>query len=156
MINIMLTSSSLPNHLLGEALYSICHILYKVPNKSWKKKTLHEIWKNWTSNIKILEVWGCLVKINIPIKKRRKLGPNAIGYIFIGYSLNSVTYRFLVINSEILEISNNPTLESCDAIFFEHIFPLKNKLSKLVRDSDSNSFVEITSNLNLQSQENSY
>lgn len=38
MINIMLTSSSLPNHLLGEALYSICHILYKVPNKSWKKK----------------------------------------------------------------------------------------------------------------------
>ena len=61
-----------------------------------------------------------------------------------------------MINSEILEISNNPTLESCDAIFFEHIFPLKNKLSKLVRDSNSNSFIEITSNLNLKNQENSY
>ena len=55
MINIMLTSSSLPNNLLGEALYSTCHILYRVPNKSWKKKTLYEIWKNWTSNLKILE-----------------------------------------------------------------------------------------------------
>lgn len=81
---------------------SFIEFLIKVEKK---KKPVYEIWKNWTSNLKILEVGG----VEYSNKKRRQLGPNAVGYIFIGYSLNSVTYRFLVINSEILEISNNPT-----------------------------------------------
>lgn len=47
--------------------------------------------------------------------------------IFIGYSLNSNTYRFLVIKSEINEISNDTIIESRDAVFLENIFPFKIK-----------------------------
>lgn len=44
----------------------------------------------------------------------------------------------------------------CDATFFEHIFPLKNKLSKSIWDSNSNCLLEITLNLNLKNQQNFY
>ena len=42
MVNVMLTSSSLLNHLWGEALYSTCHILNRVPYKGLDK-TPYEI-----------------------------------------------------------------------------------------------------------------
>lgn len=54
-----------------------------------------------------------------------KIGPKTVDCIFIGYSLHSTTYRFLVINYEVNDISNNTTMESRDAIFFEDVFPLK-------------------------------
>ena len=63
-------------------------------------------------NLKYLRVWGCLTKVNIPINKKRKIGPKTIDCVFVGYSLHSTTYRFLVINSEIAEISNNIIMES--------------------------------------------
>ena len=71
---------------------------------------------------------GCLTKVNIPIVKKRKVGPKTIDCAFVGYFVNSTTCRFLVINSKILEISNNIITKSKDAIFFENIFSMKNKL----------------------------
>ena len=49
--------------------------------------------------------------------------------------MHSNTYRFLVVNSKVSEISNNTILETRDATFFENVFPLKNKLSKPVCDT---------------------
>jgi len=49
--------------------------------------------------------------------------------------MHSTTYRFLVVNSEVSEISNGTIMESRNATFFENIFPLKNKLSKSVCDT---------------------
>ena len=72
-------------------------------------------------------MWGCLAKVGIPEPKRKKIGPKTVDAVFIGYSLDSNTYRFLVINSEISEILNNTLIESRDATFFENIFPFKNQ-----------------------------
>ena len=33
MVNVILTSSSLPNNLWGEALYFVCHVLNRIPYK---------------------------------------------------------------------------------------------------------------------------
>ena len=44
-------------------------------------------------------MWGCLTKVNIPINKKRKIGPKTVNYVFVGYSLHSTTYRFLVVKS---------------------------------------------------------
>ena len=54
--------------------------------------------------------------------------------VFVGYSLHNTTYRFLIINSEVSEISKNTIMESSDVTFFENVFPLKNKLSKSICD----------------------
>ena len=61
--------------------------------------------------------------------------------MFIGYVCNSLCYRFLVIKSDIFE--SYTIIESENAIFFEHVFPLKNK-EKVLHDSIeiSNDFVD--------------
>jgi hypothetical protein len=71
-------------------------------------------------------VWRCLAKVNIRITKKRKIG---LDCAFAGYSLNNTTCRCLVINFDIPEILNNINIESRGVIFFENIFPMKNKLS---------------------------
>ena len=88
-----------------------------MPFKNYEK-TPYELWKNKKPSIKCLKVWGCLAKVNIPIVRKRKIGFKTVDYVFVGYSLNSTTYRFLVFNSKVSEISNNTIIESRDAVFF--------------------------------------
>ena len=59
---------------------------------------------------------------------KEKIGPKNVDAIFIGYALDSNINRFLVVNSEISEISNNIIIEVRDAVYFENIFPLKSKI----------------------------
>jgi len=68
---------------------------------------------------------GYLAKVNISINKKRKIEPKTIDYVFVGYSLHSITYRFLVVNLEVYEISNDTIMESRHVTFFENVFPLK-------------------------------
>ena len=49
--------------------------------------------------------------------------------MFISYACNSTCYIFLVIKSDLLE--SYTIIESKNAIFFEHVFPLKNKEKEL-------------------------
>ena len=51
-----------------------------------------------------------------------KLGVRATTCAFLGYTINSTTYRFL-------NIENNVIFESGDAIFHEENFPFKSKNS---------------------------
>nr|KYP36468.1 Copia protein [Cajanus cajan] len=55
MINAMLISSSLPDNLWGEAWFTSCHILNRIPYKS-SDKTPYELWKNRKPNLKYLKV----------------------------------------------------------------------------------------------------
>ncbi|CAL9030102.1 unnamed protein product [Prunus brigantina] len=96
--------------------------------------TPYEIWKKRAPNLQVLKVWGCLVKVTIPEPKRKKIGPKTVDSVFLGYAHNSSANRFLVINSEISEISNNTILESRDATYFEDIFPFKTRIQKQVVD----------------------
>ena len=57
-------------------------------------------------------MWGCLVKVQVPLPKRQKLGQNIMDYIFIGHANNSAAYGFLVHKSKIAEIHVNTILES--------------------------------------------
>jgi len=49
--------------------------------------------------------------------------------IFIGYALNSSSYRFLIHKSEILDIHANMIIEFRD-VFFKDIFPYKQEEDK--------------------------
>ena len=64
-------------------------------------------------------------KVNIPINKKRKLGPKIMDYVFPGYGQRSIDYRFLVVKSNVPDMQVDSIMESHDVIFFENIFPVK-------------------------------
>jgi hypothetical protein len=64
-----------------------------------------------------------MAKFNVPINKKRKLGPRIMDCIFLGYASCSIAYRFLV--SKVPNVYVDTIMESCEATLFEHIFPMK-------------------------------
>ena len=50
-----------------------------------------------------------------------------VDVIFTGYALDSKVNQFLVVNSDISEISNNIIIEARN-VYFENIFPFKSRI----------------------------
>ena len=101
-----------------------CHVLNRVPTKN-KTITPFEEWERKRLKLSYLRTWGCLAKVNIPIPKKRKLGPKTVDCVLLGYAFHSIGYRFLIIKSEVSDMHVGTILESNDATFFENIFPMK-------------------------------
>ena len=59
----------------------------------------------------------------LPEPKRKKIGSKTSYCMFIGYTERSATYRFLVLKSDVLD--HNSIIETKNAEFFKHIYPLK-------------------------------
>jgi hypothetical protein len=57
--------------------------------------------------------------------KNYKLGPRVVDCVFLGYASYSIAYKFLVVKSEVPDVYVDTIMESHDATFFEHIFPMK-------------------------------
>jgi hypothetical protein len=110
--------------MVREALLTSCHVLNRVPLKD-KEKTPYEEWEGRKPSLSYLRTWGCLAKVNVPITKKRKLGPKTVDCVFLGYAHRSIAYRFLVVKSEVPDVHVDTMMESRDATFFEHIFPMK-------------------------------
>ena len=79
---------------------------------------------------KYLKVWGCLAKVEVPPPKQVTIGPKTVDCIFIGYALNSSAYRFIVHKSENPNMTEGTTIESRNVVFFENIFPCKDKVQQ--------------------------
>ena len=61
---------------------------------------------------------GCLAKVNVPIPKKRKLGPKTMDCVFLGYAQRSTAYRFLVVKSEVPDVHVDTIMEYRDATIF--------------------------------------
>jgi hypothetical protein len=68
---------------------------------------------------------GCLTKVNVPINKKRKLGPKFVDCVFLGYAFHNIGYRFLIINSRVPDMLVGIIMESRDAVFFRDDFLMK-------------------------------
>ena len=101
-----------------------CHVLNRVPTKT-KTVTPFEEWERKRLKLSYLRTWGCLAKVNIPIPKKRKLGPKTVDCVLLGYAFHSIGYRFLIVKSEVFDMRVGTIMESNDATFFEDIFPMK-------------------------------
>jgi hypothetical protein len=108
----MLDTTGLFKAWWGEALLTSYHVLNRVPNKN-KDQTPYEMWIGRKPSLSYLRTWGCLAKVNVPILKKRKLGPNTMDCIFLGYSQRSIAYRYLVVKSEVPDIYVDTIMESC-------------------------------------------
>ena len=117
MMNALLASSDLPDNMWGEAVLSVNHILNKVPHKKLDK-TPYELWKGHPPNLKLTKVWGCLAKVGLPSFKVDGIGSKTFDVVMIGYAENSSAYHFMCLGDRSL-------CEYRDAVFFEHVFPLK-------------------------------
>jgi hypothetical protein len=111
--------------MVGAALMTSCHVLNRVLMKS-KEETPYEEWIGRKSSLSYLCTCSCLAKINVPINKKRKLGPKTGDCVFLEYAHHSIAYRFLLIKSEIPDVYVDTFLESRDVTFFKNIFPIKN------------------------------
>jgi len=120
----MLDTAGLSKAWWGEALLTSCHVLNRVPNKD-KEKAPYEEWSGRKPTLSYFRTWGCLAKVNVPIPKKRKLGPKTVDCVFLGYAQRVICYRFLVVKSEIPDMHVDTILESRDATFFENMFPMK-------------------------------
>ena len=101
-----------------------CHVLNRVSNKD-KEKTPYKEWSRRKPSLSYFRTWGCLAKVNVPIPKKRKLGPKTVDCVFLGYAQRSICYRFLVVKSKIPDMHVDTILESRDVTFFENMFPMK-------------------------------
>jgi hypothetical protein len=100
-------------------------VLNGVPMKN-KEVTPFEEWEKRRLNLSYRRTWVCLAKVNVPINKKRKLGPKTVDCVFLGYAIHSVGYRFLIINSKVPDMVEGTIMKSRDATFFEDEFPMKN------------------------------
>jgi hypothetical protein len=126
----MLDSAGLSKVWWGEAILTASHVLNRIPNES-KETTPYEIGVGRKLSLSYLRTWGCLVKVNVPSTKKRKLGPKTVDCVFLGYAHNSIAYRFLVVKSEVSDMHVYTIFESRDATFFENIFPMKDMHSNV-------------------------
>jgi hypothetical protein len=65
----------------GGALLTSNHVLNRVPIKN-KEKTPYREWIGRKPSLSYLRTWGCLVKVNVPINKKHKLGPKTVDCVF--------------------------------------------------------------------------
>jgi hypothetical protein len=76
-----------------------------------------------------------LAKVNVPINKKRKVGPKTVDCVFLGYAIHSVGYRFLIINSIVHDMVVGTIMKYRDTIFFENKFFMKNTPRTCSHDS---------------------
>ena len=121
LVNAMLDTAGLSKAWWGEALLTASHVLNKVPNRK-KDHTPYGIWIERKPSLSYLRTWGCLVKVNVPINKKRKLGLKTVDCVFLGYAQRSIAYIFLVVKSEIPDVHVDSIMESRDVTFFRIYF----------------------------------
>jgi len=91
----------------------------------------------------------------LPDPKKRKIGSKTSDCMFLGYAEHNVAYRFSVLNSDITE--RNTIVETKNAEFFEHIFPLKSSgTSEQPIDSASDALSEDVRRNKRQRKETSF
>ncbi|GMP36789.1 hypothetical protein CsSME_00008798 [Camellia sinensis var. sinensis] len=93
MMRSMMSNSSLPDYLWGEALKTAVHVLNRVPSKA-VPVTPYELWVGRKPNLNYLHVWGCPAEAKIFNPQIKKLDPRTISCYFIGYPERSKGFRF--------------------------------------------------------------
>jgi hypothetical protein len=125
-----------------EAIMTACHVLNHVPTKN-KEITPFEEWEKERLKLSYLRIWGCLAKVNLPIPKKRKLGPKIVDCVLLGYAFHNIGYRFLIVKFEVSDMRVGTIMELNDATFFEDIFPMKGSSSSSNQEMPSSSSREL-------------
>ncbi|RVW83183.1 Retrovirus-related Pol polyprotein from transposon TNT 1-94 [Vitis vinifera] len=113
MVRSMMSYSSVPISLWGEALKTAMYILNRVPSKA-VPKTPFELWTGRKPSLRHIHIWGCPTEARIYNPHEKKLDSRTISGYFIGYPDKSKGYRFYCPNHSvrIVETGNARFLEN--------------------------------------------
>ncbi|WJZ82589.1 hypothetical protein VitviT2T_002334 [Vitis vinifera] len=113
MVSSMMSYSSVPISLWGEALKTTMYILNRVPSKA-VPKTPFELWTSRKPSLRHIHIWGCPTEARIYNPHEKKLDSRTISGYFIGYPDKSKGYRFYCPNHSvrIVETGNARFLEN--------------------------------------------
>ena len=111
-MNCMLVSYNAQDNLQVETILSACHLQNRIPYKR-TSKIPYELWKGYPPNLKYLKVWGCLAKVMLLDHKKKKIGLKTYDCLFIGYTKHSDAYRFLVLESDVLDCDTITETKKC-------------------------------------------
>lgn len=130
MVRSMISHSSLPESLWGEALKTAAYILNRVPTKA-TAKTPYELWTGRKPSLKHLRIWGCPAEARPYKPYEKKLDSRTISSYFIGYSERSRGYKFY-------DPTAKTIFETGTATFFEDIdFGGRNKVKDIIFEEES-------------------
>ena len=93
MVRSMISTSSLPKLLWGDALKTAAYILNRVPSKS-VPKTPFEMWFGSKPKLNHMRVWGCPAEVRPYDPNLKKLDFKTVSAFFVGYADKSKGYRF--------------------------------------------------------------
>jgi hypothetical protein len=82
LVNFILDTAGLSKAWWGMTLLTSCHVPNRVSTKN-KEKTSYEEWIGRKPSQSYLCTWGCLVKVNVPINKKRKLDLKTMDCVFL-------------------------------------------------------------------------
>ena len=89
----MISHSTMPKSLWGEALKTTTYILNRVPTKAIVK-ILYELWTGKKPSLKHLHIWGCPAKARTSRPNEKKLDSRTVSYYFVRYFERSRGYKF--------------------------------------------------------------
>ena len=112
MVRCMLSNSSLPEFLWGEALRTAAYMLNQVSSKS-VPKTPYELWSGKKPSLHHFHVWRCKVDVRPYNSQSKKLDPKTISGFFVGYCIGSRDSKFYC-SSHTTRI-----IKSDSAVYFE-------------------------------------
>ena len=113
MVRSMISHSTLPESLWGEALKAATYILNRVPTKA-TDKTPYELWTGKKPSLNHLHIWGCPAEARPYRPNEKKLDSRTISCYFIGYSERSRGYKFY-------DPTTKAIFETGNARFFEDV-----------------------------------
>ncbi|RVW81995.1 Retrovirus-related Pol polyprotein from transposon TNT 1-94 [Vitis vinifera] len=93
MVRSMISHSTLPESLWGEAIKTAVYILNRVPSKA-VAKTPYELWTSKKPSIRHLHVWGCPAEARPYKPNEKKLDSRTVSCYFVGYSERSRGFKF--------------------------------------------------------------
>ncbi|RVX07895.1 Retrovirus-related Pol polyprotein from transposon TNT 1-94 [Vitis vinifera] len=93
MVRSMISHSTLPESLWGEAIKTAVYILNRVPSKA-VAKTPYELWTSKKPSIRHLHVWGCPAEARPYKPNEKKLDSRTMSCYFVGYSERSRGFKF--------------------------------------------------------------
>ncbi|RVW52379.1 Retrovirus-related Pol polyprotein from transposon TNT 1-94 [Vitis vinifera] len=134
MVRSMISHSTLPEKLWGEALKTTAYILNRVPTKA-AAKTPYELWTGRKPSLKHFHIWGCPAEARPYKPHEKKLDSKTVSSYFIGYAERSRGFKFYdpVIRS---------IFETGTATFFEDVeFGGRNQARNIVFEEEEGSTI---------------
>lgn len=150
MVRSIMSNSTLPEFLWGEALKTAVHILNRVPSKV-VPKTPYELWVGRKPTLNYIHVWGCPAEAKIFNPQIKKLDSKTISCNFIGYPERSKAFRFYCHGQ------GPKIVETRHAVFLENeYFSGRTELKKLTSNEVSTPMMEygVTQEVSCNENEN--